>query len=149
MTLAHVLKRFFTSWPEEFLGCGEAVCKSGKEHRPWFQKTWVWSFPGGSVVKNCLPVQEIWVRSLGQEDPLEKKMETHSSILAWKIPLTEEPEGLQSMGHQRVRQDLATKQQQPGCESDSECICHGRHGGTSLRTPVERPHCPTVRSAVS
>ena len=104
------------------------------------------------MVRICLPMRsrgrlgfDLW----GQEDPLEKKMETHSSILAWKIPLTEEPEGLQSMGHQRVRQDLATKQQQPGCESDSECICHGRHGGTSLRTPVERPHCPTVRSAVS
>ena len=42
----------------------------------------------------CLPtVQEIWVRSLGQEDPLEKKMAAHSSILAWKIPWTEEPGG--------------------------------------------------------
>ena len=50
-------------------------------------------------------MQEMRVRSLGQEDPLEKKMATHSSILAWEIPWTEEPGGLQSMGPQRVRQD--------------------------------------------
>ena len=44
----------------------------------------------------------MWVQSLGLEDPLEKEMPTHSSILAWRIPLTEEPGGLQSMGLQRV-----------------------------------------------
>ena len=49
--------------------------------------------------------QEMQVQHLGQEDPLEKEMATHSSILAWKIPWTEEPGGLQSMGSQRVRQD--------------------------------------------
>ena len=54
----------------------------------------------------------MWVRSLGQEDSLEKEMATHSSILAWKIPWTEEPGGLQSKGSQRVRRDLVTKQQQ-------------------------------------
>ena len=48
---------------------------------------------------------------MGQEDPLEEEMTTHSSILAWKIPWTEEPGGLQSMGLQRNRHDLATKQQ--------------------------------------
>ena len=48
-------------------------------------------FPGGSVVKNLPAMQEIWVRSLGFEDPLEKVMATHSSILAWRIPWTEEP----------------------------------------------------------
>ena len=48
-------------------------------------------FPSGSVVKNPLARQETWVRSLGQEDPLEKEMAIHSSILAWKIPWTEEP----------------------------------------------------------
>ena len=54
----------------------------------------------------CLPaVQETWVQSLGQEDPLEKEMATHSSILAWRIPWTEEPCGLQSTGSQRVRHD--------------------------------------------
>ena len=51
---------------------------------------------------------ETWVRSLGREDPLEKEMATHSSILAWRIPWREEPGGLQSMGSQRVRHDWAT-----------------------------------------
>ena len=65
-------------------------------------------FPGGSVVKNLLAVQEtqeMQVRSLGPEDPLEEDMATHSSILAWKIPWTEEPGGLQSRALQRVRHD--------------------------------------------
>ena len=57
-------------------------------------------------------MQEIWVRSLGWEDPLEEEMATHSSILSWKIPWTEESGGLQSMGSQRVGHDLAAKQQQ-------------------------------------
>ena len=52
---------------------------------------------------DSLSTQETWVRSLGQEDPLEKGMATHSSILAWRIPWTEEPGGLWSMGSQRVR----------------------------------------------
>ena len=60
------------------------------------------------MVKN-LPASagdiEMQVRSLGGEDPLEESMATHSSILAWRIPWTEEPGGLQSMGLQRVRQD--------------------------------------------
>ena len=54
----------------------------------------------------CLPtMRETWVRSLGQEVPLEKEMETHSSILAWKIPWAEEPGRLQCMGLQRVGHD--------------------------------------------
>ena len=57
-------------------------------------------------------MQEMWVRSLGQEDPPEKEMATHSSILAWEIPRTEEPGGLQSTGWQRVGQDSETEQQQ-------------------------------------
>ena len=57
-------------------------------------------FPGGSAVKNPPVMQETRVRSLGWEDPLEKEMATYSSILAWKIPGTEEPGGLQSMGSQ-------------------------------------------------
>ena len=56
------------------------------------------------VVKNLPAMQETRVQYLGQEDPLEKGMATHSSILAWEIPWTEEPGGLQSMGLQRVRQ---------------------------------------------
>ena len=55
-------------------------------------------------------MQEMWVWSLGGEDALEKKMATHSSIPAWEIPRTEELGGLQSMGTQRVRPDLQTKQ---------------------------------------
>ena len=54
------------------------------------------------MVKNLPATQEAWVRSLGQEDPLEKEMAIHSGILAWRIPRTEEPGGLQSMGSQRV-----------------------------------------------
>ena len=56
-------------------------------------------------------MQEMQVRSLSWEDPLEKEMATHSTLLAWKIPWTEELGELQFMGSQRVRQDLATKQQ--------------------------------------
>ena len=59
-------------------------------------------FPGGSVVENLPAMQETQVRSLDQEDPLEKEMTTHSSILAWKIPWTKEPGGLQSMVSQGV-----------------------------------------------
>ena len=55
-------------------------------------------FPGDSVVKNPPAVQEMWVWLLGQEDPLEEEMTTHSSILAWEIPWAEELGGLQSMG---------------------------------------------------
>ena len=57
-------------------------------------------------------MQETWVRSLGQEGPLEKEVATHSSILVQEIPWTERPGGLQSMGLPRVRLDLATEQQQ-------------------------------------
>ena len=64
------------------------------------------------LVKNPPAMRETWVRSLGWEDPLEKGKATHSSILAWEIPWTEESRGLQSMGLQRVGHDLATKQQQ-------------------------------------
>ena len=64
------------------------------------------------MVKNLPAILETWVQSLGWEDPLKKEMATHSSILAWKIPWTEEPGELQSMGLQRVRLDLATKEQQ-------------------------------------
>ena len=55
------------------------------------------------MVKNLPTIQENWVQFLGEEDPLEKGMAPHSSILAWRIPWTEEPGGLQSMGLHRVR----------------------------------------------
>ena len=59
-------------------------------------------FPGDLAVKNLLAMQETWVQSLGREDPLEKGMANHSSILAWRIPWTEETDGLQFIGSQGV-----------------------------------------------
>ena len=60
---------------------------------------------GGSEFKASAAVQATWVRSLHQEDPPEKEMATHSGVLAWRIPWTEEPGGLQSTGSQRVGHD--------------------------------------------
>ena len=65
----------------------------------------LYGLPLWLTVKNLPAMQETWVLSLGQEDPLEKRMATHSSILAWRIPWTEEPGGLQSMVLQRVEHD--------------------------------------------
>ena len=64
-----------------------------------------WGFLVAQTVKNLPTMQETLVQSLGQEDPLAKEMATHSSILFWRIPWSEEPGGLQSMGSQRVRYD--------------------------------------------
>ena len=64
-----------------------------------------WASMVAETVKNPPAVQETWVRSLGWEDPLEEGLATHSSILAWRIPWTEEPGGLQPMGPQRVGHD--------------------------------------------
>ena len=75
----------------------------------------VWAPLLVQTVKNLPAVQETWVRSLGQEDPLVKGMSTHSSILAWRITWTEEPGGLKSTGLPKVRHDCATK--------------HTHHGG--------------------
>ena len=87
--VSHIAGRFFTSWATR-----EAhICiKLGPK---WFWYT----------VKNLPEVQETWVWSLSWEDPLEKGMATHSRILAWRIPWTEEPGGLQSIGSQRGRHD--------------------------------------------
>ena len=63
------------------------------------------------TVKNSPAMWETWLQSLGWEDPLEEGMATHSSILAWRIPRTEEPGGPQSMGSQRVRHDSDTTEQ--------------------------------------
>ena len=65
--------------------------------------------PSGSVIKNLLAEQRIWVRSLGGEDPLEEEMATHYSLLAWEIPWTEEPGGLQTMGSQRSQTWLSNQ----------------------------------------
>ena len=77
-------------------------------------------FPGDSVIKNLPVIQEMQVWSLILEDLLEKKMASHSTILAWEIPWTEDPGGLQSMWSQRVRHDLATKRQQMYYESEGQ-----------------------------
>ena len=86
-----------------------------------------WGFPGGSVVTICLPMQETqetWVGFLGWEDPLEKEMATHSNILAWRIPCTEEPGGQQSMGSQELymTEQLSTQACQITCWK-SESVC--------------------------
>ena len=67
--------------------------------------TEIWVSLVAQMIKNLPVMQETWVRSLGQEVPLEKEMATHSGILAWRIPQTEDPGRLQSMGFQRVGQD--------------------------------------------
>ena len=64
----------------------------------------LWTSLVAQMVKNLLAMQN-WVQSLGQEDPLEERMATHSSILTWRVLWTEEPGGLQSTGLQRVEQD--------------------------------------------
>ena len=66
---------------------------------------WILSPLMVQIVKNSPTIQETWVQSLGQEDPLEKGMMTHSSILAYRIPWAEEPGRLQSVEQQRVRHD--------------------------------------------
>ena len=71
----------------------------------------IWASLVAQTVKHLPAMRQTWVWSLGWEDPLEKEMATHSSILVWIIPRTEEPGGLQSMGSQRVRHDWATKWQ--------------------------------------
>ena len=62
----------------------------------------LWASLVAQMVKNLPAMQETWVQSLSWENPLEKEMEAYSSILVWRIPRTEEPGGLQSMGSQRV-----------------------------------------------
>ena len=81
----------------------------------WPQPSCLWVSLIAQMVTNLPAVQETQVQSLGQEDPLEKEMATHSSILTWKIPWTEEPGELQSMGSQRVGHDWATNTQTHSC----------------------------------
>ena len=88
------------------------------------------------MVKNLPEMQETWVWSLDQEDPLEKEMATHSSILAWRTPGTEEPAGLQSRGSQRVGHDWATK---TFCFSNfNNDVITRRHTAVSDRGEMER-----------
>ena len=73
----------------------------------YFLSIYLLGFPGGLVIKNPPAFQGTWIWSLGQEDPLEKEMAIHSSILAWEISWTEEPGGLQSMGLQKSQTRLS------------------------------------------
>ena len=82
-----------------------ALFFGGCSHAPYNRLVCPWASLMIQLVKNLPAMQEIWVQSLVWEDPLVKGMATHSSILAWGIPWTEEPGGLQSMGSQRVRHD--------------------------------------------
>ena len=72
---------------------------------------YIQGFPSGSAVKNPPVMQKMRVWFLAWEDPLEKETATHSSILAWKIPWTEEPDGLQSRGHRKVGHNFTIEQQ--------------------------------------
>ena len=66
------------------------------------------------MVKNLPATRETWIQSLGKKDLLEKEMATQSSVLSWRIPQTEEPGGLQSMGSQRVRHEQTTNTELEG-----------------------------------
>ena len=89
---------------------------------------------GPQMVKNLLPRQETWVQTLGQEDPLEKEMATHSSILAWRLPWTEEPGGQPCMGSQSqtrlsgftsLHQDVCLhRTAKDGSSSPTSCMKH-------------------------
>ena len=82
-------------------------------------------------------MQETWVQSVGQEKPLGEKIATHSSILVWKMPWTEEPAGLQSMGPQRVGHDWVIKHTSTRF---IECFCCGMQGTKYLTLQTES--CP-------
>ena len=81
------------------------------------------------MVKNLPTMQETWVRSLGREDPLEKEMATHSSILAWRIPRMGEPGGLPSMGSHRVGHDCSDLAAAAVAEHGSNLDVHRQRNG--------------------
>ena len=87
-------------------------------------------------------MQETQVWSLSWEDPLEKETATHSSILAWEIPWTEGPGGLQSMGHKRVRHDLVTKTTTTMCNHNetTQIKCGGACGGRAAEAVEASPY---------
>ena len=95
-TKIHIVKA--KVFPVVMYRCVSWTIKKAEHWRSDAFKLWCWDFPGGSM-------QETRVRSLGWEDPLEKEMAIDSSTIAWKIPWTEEPGRLQSMGSQRVGHD--------------------------------------------
>ena len=90
---------------EDLLEKGMAIHSSILAHCPKKGLKEIWASLVAQMVKRLPGMRETWVRSLGWEDPLKKEMATHSSTLAWKIPWTEEPGRLQSMGSQRVGHD--------------------------------------------
>ena len=81
-----------------------------------------WGFPGGSMVNNLSAKKETQVSSLSWVDPLEKEVATHFNNLAWEIPCTKKPGGLQFMALQRVRHNLVTKQQQFQIKYEYHCL---------------------------
>ena len=92
-----------------YSAAGEIKLTFNKElENKQYLKLWYQASLVCSVVKNLPVMQEMQVWSLGREDPMEKEMAAHSSIIVWKISWTEEPGELQSMGSQRVRHDWAT-----------------------------------------
>ena len=95
--------RFLGSGPRS--GLGELILPENEPGSSIMPGNHAAGFPGGSVVKNPPAKQEMQVRSLGQKDPLERGLATHSSILAWKTPQAEEPGKLQAIGLQRVTHD--------------------------------------------
>ena len=113
-------------WTEEPGGLQSVGSKESDmtEQLSTSQHTRSTGFPGGLVVKNpssYQETQETWVQSLDWEDPLVEGMAIHSSILAWEIPGTEEPGRLQSMGWQRVGDDLSTKPPPPALILQESC----------------------------
>ena len=80
-----------------------------------YRSVYMWASLVAQTVKNPPAIQDTWVWSLGWEDPLKEGMATHSRILAWRIPRTEEPGSLQSIGSQRVKHDWATKHSTTSC----------------------------------
>ena len=109
-------------------------------------------------LKRLPPMRETRVRSLGREDPLEKEMATCSSILAWKIPRTEEPDGLQSMGSQKNRTRLSTQHSQarrtspfplPQVHSTLDSTFQDREAGSPTLGPLLPPAGPGLWQKVS
>ena len=98
-------------------------------------------FPDVSALKNLPAMQETWVRSLGGENPLEEETETHSSILAWRIPWTEELDRLWSMGSQRVRHNWATN-------TSLSLYWLLPYLSASLLTKLEDIHCQCMLSPI-
>ena len=116
-----------------------SICSSAFQNRYISQ----WTSPMAQQIKNLPAMQETWVWFLSQEDPLEKGMATHSSLLAWRIPWTEKPGGLQSMGLQRVGHDWATFTfTEPPGKSQPLCFTGKRDSPAPHRNRL--PHHPDM-----